>query len=589
MKKITVFHTNATADFRSMEIPRLYVIATFALLLACASLRAGSIFDDDFPLAKSSAPSASPPQPAPTTPAPTPPATPPTTPVETSKPAAPIPPEGPTVHARLPVPSNEPLSESRKNLKIAFAADLKDASVAARKSLAQKLLAECEKSEYSPTDRFALLSGALQSAVEGQSVPQAFQAIDKMSELFNINALLEKAEFALDAKMKFRAQSKPGTIDNIHAGLQLADSLIMAEGSNDEDFLRRASRLIQKLRESAQDDPGLTKSIRLHGERVSNAVNSLHEIQPSLKTLAQSPSDPAANLAVGRHYCLKVGQWKKGLVYLSRGSDASLKGLADRELSSGEPIKLADDWWEQAKGKTPEALAMKLHAAELYRSVQSSASGLAAKKIETRLSEVTKIAADSATGTSGMASSGTHQDLLALVDPSKNTIEGDWELKGGILRGVGGNNTIEFPYEPPEEYDYRIVFTRQNPKFSGFRQLFTVNGHRFAFEIFDEGSAKIQYQNNHEVIGAVPKNLLIAVGQRCTLVAKVRKDHFEAFLDGVSICRLTTDYSDLTMWRGQILPHPKTIGLVVFRNYAAIEAAVITEVNGVGVILKPPG
>jgi hypothetical protein len=62
-------------------------------------------------------------------------------------------------------------------------------------------------------------------------------------------------------------------------------------------------------------------------------------------------------------------------------------------------------------------------------------------------------------------------DLLALIQPKRDGVRGDWELRGGELlspapdnepfkfKGGGAETSavIEAPYDPPEEYDLTIV------------------------------------------------------------------------------------------------------------------------------------
>ncbi|HYF51884.1 MAG TPA: serine/threonine-protein kinase, partial [Planctomycetota bacterium] len=60
------------------------------------------------------------------------------------------------------------------------------------------------------------------------------------------------------------------------------------------------------------------------------------------------------------------------------------------------------------------------------------------------------------------AAAGEWVNLLPLVDPRRDTRNGQWFADNGTLRSaVSHYTTIQFPYRPPEEYDFRVTFTVQ--------------------------------------------------------------------------------------------------------------------------------
>jgi hypothetical protein len=75
------------------------------------------------------------------------------------------------------------LAHSRQLLKAAFAEQLKDRSPTARRALADALIDESDKPNYSPADRVALLTAAIEAAKEGGSLGQCFQAAENISGL----------------------------------------------------------------------------------------------------------------------------------------------------------------------------------------------------------------------------------------------------------------------------------------------------------------------------------------------------------------------------------------------------------------------
>ena len=361
------------------------------LLMTVPVRGAGSIFDDDAPIP---AKPVEPPHPAEVPPATQPlsgpdainPVTQPTAtqPTEAALPT----PQPPTLQD---IPGKTELAHSRQLLKVAFAEQLKDRTPSARRALADTLIQESDKTSYSPADRAALLTAAIEAAKEGSSLPQCLEAADKLSNAFRVDDLTLKLNAA--TSMNLRGPGSAGT-ENIHAGLELAGALSAAEDFAD------AVRVLGLLRPLAASDPGLRSVVARRSQSLESARAVWEKIRPSLEKLKTSPADTEANLAVGSCYCLHLGRWDKGLPYLARGSNEKLRELAAAELSGAtEPAKdlqVADGWWDYAESigtPAPDANAIKLHAATLYQRSQDAATGLAAKAVETRMKEAADIAA----------------------------------------------------------------------------------------------------------------------------------------------------------------------------------------------------
>ena len=71
---------------------------------------------------------------------------------------------------RLPIPVAADQAKSRKLMKEVFAAELDNRAPAARRALARKLLDEAAKMPDASADRFVVLGGAIQSAVDASTL-----------------------------------------------------------------------------------------------------------------------------------------------------------------------------------------------------------------------------------------------------------------------------------------------------------------------------------------------------------------------------------------------------------------------------------
>jgi len=397
-------------------------IISLACIFACSALsaRAGNIFDDDWTPPKPAVrPHPAPAQPPPVAPTPTPAdshpaATPPATPQPTVTPPAtaqPVAEARPQAASRHAIPGKLEQARSRGLLKEAFAAQLKDRSIAGRKKLAQTLLDEVPKTADNPSDEYVLLGGAIEASKEAGTLRLCFSAADTMAAQYEIDALPVKTEAVL--KVNLRGDSPATAAENVRAALELVDPLLAGE-----DFTT-AMRILALARPAAAGDSALLPVVQKRLQLIETLRAAHDRLAQYVEKLKTTPDDPAANLAVGSYFCFSRGEWEKGLPMLAIGSDANLKQLANLELSrpkmSPDVIHLADGWWEIAP-KQPEAnrLAIRQHGASFYKAALASVSGLQRTLMEHRIANASSIAAEQ------------EANLRALI--------GEWQWGDGTIR-----------------------------------------------------------------------------------------------------------------------------------------------------------
>jgi hypothetical protein len=144
-------------------------------------------------------------------------------------------------------------------------------------------------------------------------------------------------------------------------------------------------------------------------------------------------------------------------------------------------------------------------------------------------------------------------NLLRLIDPERDTFSGTWRLHTGEfapqLSSDGTQHArLNIPYEPPEEYDFRVDFTRTGGD-NCMAQMFT-HKHPCALILFGwkgtvSGFQLIRNQfADHNVTGV--RDLSTANGQRHTSIVCVRRKFIEAWFDGQMIIHYDTDGSELS-------------------------------------------
>ena len=128
-----------------------------------------------------------------------------------------------------------------------------------------------------------------------------------------------------------------------------------------------------------------------------NAAALVADFEAAKTKLSGAPEDPDANLTAGRYDCFIKGDWKTGLAHLAKGSDASLRVLAGRELNmaqanADDQVTLADGWWDVGQNEDGIVkLAVLRHARFWYAKADAILTGgLNKVKIGKRLDEIAK-------------------------------------------------------------------------------------------------------------------------------------------------------------------------------------------------------
>jgi hypothetical protein len=179
-------------------------------------------------------------------------------------------------------------------------------------------------------------------------------------------------------------------------------------------------------------------------------------------------------------------------------------------------------------------------------------------------------------------------DLLKLVDPAKDAYSGRWRLQSAALYTSGSSTELlRLPYQPPEEYDVQIVFSRQLGRAdvgvllykagAQFEWVMDVGGSRCGFEAID--GERVVSLKNPTGFTAQMKN-----GQKYTLVLQVRNTGVKALIDGHQAADFKTDYKNLAATEGFTIPGTKCLGLLSWNSSTVFYSIRVQEVTGKGKI-----
>jgi hypothetical protein len=293
---------------------------------------------------------------------------------------------------KRPVPSAEIQREVGGNIEKVYKF-AETATPEAKIQLAKRLVEQSKKTA-DPNEQFMLLRKAADLACDGGDAALTLEMLEPMTVAFAIDPLNAKAamleQFAKGPRnperLKALADGSAGVIDDAVADDRFELALSLAKTVMDA-CAKNTSPSGKELRKEAADR-------RKRGQQLQTRFQ---EVEKASETLKADSENAAANLAVGSWNCLVKDDWQTGLPHLAKGSDAVLKGMAERELSSPpaspeDQVKLADAWWDAgADRRGDERAPMLRRAGHWYEQAFVKLQGVNKTKAEQRRAEIAKL------------------------------------------------------------------------------------------------------------------------------------------------------------------------------------------------------
>jgi hypothetical protein len=186
---------------------------------------------------------------------------------------------------------------------------------------------------------------------------------------------------------------------------------------------------------------------------------------------------------------------------------------------------------------------------------------------------------------------GTHRtvDLLKLIDPARDTVKGTWKMNGSVLSGQSAavrEASIRIRYQPPEEYDLRVEFTRvMGDECVG--EIVSHGGHTFlavqggwanticGLDVVDDKRA-----NANPTTQKFPQ--VIKNGERTVVVCEVRNRSVTVRVNGAVVTHYVTNYSDLGLCKPVWGIGDGVLGLGAYEGEFLFHSVRLTEVGGGG-------
>lgn len=172
-------------------------------------------------------------------------------------------------------------------------------------------------------------------------------------------------------------------------------------------------------------------------------------------------------------------------------------------------------------------------------------------------------------------------DLIPLIDPARDTINGRWVIAKNVLRCDEGAFVprIEIPYQPPQEYDFIVEFSQPDLRNGISLIMPNPNGGSFFWALgFGEGS-EFCFHSEPDLGGKVPK--LIEPKLVYTTTVQVRRDSVRALVNGKELVSVKTDYHDLTCDDWRKLRNTRFLG-VACDDPTVFHFVRVVEITGAG-------
>jgi serine/threonine-protein kinase len=176
-------------------------------------------------------------------------------------------------------------------------------------------------------------------------------------------------------------------------------------------------------------------------------------------------------------------------------------------------------------------------------------------------------------------------DLIALIDPARDTVRGNWKKENGrVIAEFGENAVLRLPYEPPAEYDFRIVFSRTRGT-CAIAQFLQHEGRGFFWEMGGYGNVNAGFaliggrgsRENPTNAGFVPRD-----GVNYTSVIQVRRDRVTALVDDKKISEWLPSMGALSADRNWGVDVPNLLGLGNCESLTTFDVVQVREVTGKG-------
>jgi hypothetical protein len=490
----------------------------------------------------------------------------------------------PGVSPKDAVPSDVDYKAFEARLKSIFAQEYVSYDAKAKLSLAEKLC-ELGRSTSSPSEKYVILREAQKAFWDGGELLQGLTVLENLANSYSI-----EPKIVIDAISAAKSKVKKPEDASRLCEYALGYGEKIAKGRKFDD----AEKLLNHARDLANiaKDKGLQSRASDVLAMIPDIKRLCSEFEKAEAAYNLNPNDTKANETIGIYHCFIIGDWGKGLAYLSKVEGPIKTAINQEKRSTGEPLTMmfaGDKWYNLGKQSVSKLNRNGFYerARFWYEKALPTCDGIVKAEIEKKLSEMGPKIGDN----EGWI------NLMPLIDPQRDSLNGKWTRKGDKLLCEPSESQdvhlrMEIPYQPPIEYDFQIAFTRTDGK-DAIQQIISTSNKQFLWGMGWHGSkycAFDKFGSKGADSNPTTRQLNIHSGRMYISKVEVRNDYLNAYLDNKIIATIKKlnagDFGELLLWPFWRLHHNDTIGIGSANNTVIYHQIVIREITGKGKRLR---
>ena len=285
---------------------------------------------------------------------------------------------------RAAVPDPTAQKEAEKLVRDLFKEEYAKKSAADKAALAERMLLQSRESKDDATTRYVLLREAQELFSQAGELEKSLGTIDELGRLYAVETLALKS-VAMASATKV-AKTPEDFVRLAQAQLRFSnDALQVDQYDTAEKSAQAAGAAARKAGAT-----GLAARSAAKSKEIADLKSKYEKLKKARETLASSPDDASANLAIGYFQSVIKGNWELGLPLLLKGSDAALKSASEKDLAApkeaADQAAAGDAWWDLADKENATAKEnLRSRALFWYGQAEDKLTGLLRTKISKRV------------------------------------------------------------------------------------------------------------------------------------------------------------------------------------------------------------
>jgi serine/threonine-protein kinase len=168
-------------------------------------------------------------------------------------------------------------------------------------------------------------------------------------------------------------------------------------------------------------------------------------------------------------------------------------------------------------------------------------------------------------------------DLMPMIDPAVAAVAGNWRFDNGdLVSDAAKPATLQIPYTPPAEYDFRIEFTAES----------TVQQHLFKEPASFSWAMGTNHECGFEYVGGkhvwespFKSGFRLTAGKRHVSLVRVRNNRVQGYIDGQLLVDGVTDFKDFSKNPELAQPDNSRLGLGTYHAPARFHKVEVIEIT----------